>query len=86
LKADNDFISKPADNAEVIRNPYVLEFLGLEETAEYYETDLEELILSHLQQFMIELGTGFCFEVRQKRITFDNTYYRIDAIVIHASK
>jgi predicted nuclease of restriction endonuclease-like (RecB) superfamily len=63
---------KPLTNAEVIRNPYVLEFLDLDEKSEYSESDLEQQILTHLQEFLIELGTGFCFEARQKRITIDN--------------
>jgi len=74
---------KPIQPAEVIRDPYFLEFLGLKEESEYSETQLEELILNHLQQFLIELGTGFCFESRQKRITFDNTHYRIDLVFYH---
>jgi predicted nuclease of restriction endonuclease-like (RecB) superfamily len=73
----------PAQPADVIRDPYFLEFLGLEEKTEYSETELEELILNHLQQFLVELGTGFCFEARQKRITFDNTHYRIDLVFYH---
>ncbi|KAA6331781.1 hypothetical protein EZS27_019645 [termite gut metagenome] len=74
---------KPTEPAEVIRDPYFLEFLGLEEKSEYSESELEQLILNHLQQFLIELGTGFCFEARQKRITFDNTHYRIDLVFYH---
>ena len=74
---------KPAQNVDVIRDPYFLEFLGLKEETEYTETELEEAILNHLQQFLIELGTGFCFEARQKRITFDNTHYRIDLVFYH---
>ena len=74
---------KPAQNVDVIRDPYFLEFLGLEERSEYSESELEEAILNHLQQFLIELGTGFCFEARQKRITFDNTHYRIDLVFYH---
>ena len=74
---------KPAQNVDVIRDPYFLEFLGLEEKAEYSETELEELILNNLQKFLIELGTGFCFEARQKRITFDNAHYRIDLVFYH---
>ncbi|MEA5128664.1 MAG: PDDEXK nuclease domain-containing protein [Proteiniphilum sp.] len=68
---------KPAQNIDVIRDPYFLEFLGLEERSEYSESELEQAILDHLQKFLIELGTGFCYEARQKRITFDNTHYRI---------
>jgi len=71
---------KPALNEEIIRNPYVLEFLGLEEKSEYSETELEQQILNHLQEFLIGLGTGFCFEARQKRITFDNKHLRMDYI------
>jgi len=74
---------KPAQNMEVIRDPYFLEFLGLEERSAYSESELEQAILNHLQQFLIELGTGFCFEARQKRITFDNTHYRIDLVFYH---
>ena len=74
---------KPALNEEIIRNPYVLEFLGLKEEVEYSETELEQQILNHLQEFLIELGTGFCFEARQKRITFDNKHLRMDLIFYH---
>ena len=74
---------KPATNAEIIRNPFVMEFLGFPEKYEYSETDLEQQILNHLQQFLIELGTGFCFEARQKRITFNNRHYRIDLVFYH---
>ncbi len=67
----------------VFRNTYLLEFLGLEEQHAYTESDLEERIISNLQKFLIELGRGFCFEARQKRITFDNTHYRIDLVFYH---
>ena len=73
----------PTQTSDVIRDPYFLEFLDLEEKAEYSETELEKLILNNLQQFLVELGTGFCFEARQKRITFDNTHYRIDLVFYH---
>ncbi|MDR0873476.1 MAG: PDDEXK nuclease domain-containing protein [Prevotellaceae bacterium] len=74
---------KPAAAVDVIRDPYFLEFLGLEERPQYSESELEQAILNHLQHFLIELGTGFCFEARQKRITFDNTHYRIDLVFYH---
>ena len=74
---------KPTSTSEIMRNPIVLEFLDLEEKSEYSETDLETAILNHLQKFLIELGTGFCFEARQKRITFDNEHYRIDLVFYH---
>ena len=66
-----------------IRNPYLLEFLGLEEKPSYTETDLEAAIIAHLQSFLLEMGQGFCFEARQKRITFDNTHYHIDLVFYH---
>ena len=74
---------KPENSIDVIRNPFVLEFLGLEEKSQYSESDLERAILTHLQQFLMELGTGFCFEARQRRITFDNEHYRIDLVFYH---
>jgi len=74
---------KPATNAEIIRNPFVMEFMGFDEKSEYSETELEQQILNHLQEFLIELGTGFCFEARQKRITFNNRHYRIDLVFYH---
>ena len=61
----------------------MLEFLGLSEKAEYSESDLEQAIITHLQTFLLEMGKGFCFEARQKRITFGNTHYRIDLVFYH---
>ncbi len=71
---------KPED---VFRNTYMLEFLGLEEKTSYSESDLEESIITNLQNFLVEMGRGFCFEARQKRITFDNKHYRIDLVFYH---
>jgi predicted nuclease of restriction endonuclease-like (RecB) superfamily len=71
---------KPED---VFRNTYLLEFLGLEEKPSYNESDLEESIITNLQNFLIEMGRGFCFEARQKRITFGNKHYRIDLVFYH---
>lgn len=68
---------------DVFRNPYMLEFLGLAEKPEYSESDLEQAIIDHLQTFLLEMGIGFCFEARQKRITFGNTHYRIDLVFYH---
>ncbi|MDR1552600.1 MAG: PDDEXK nuclease domain-containing protein [Prevotellaceae bacterium] len=74
---------KPLNIKDIIRDPYFLDFLELDEKTEYSESQLETSILNHLQQFLTELGTGFCFEARQKRITFDNTHYRIDLVFYH---
>ena len=71
------------ETIDVIRNPYILEFLELEEKAEFSENDLEIAIINDLQGFLIELGRGFCFEARQKRITFDNKHYHIDLVFYH---
>jgi predicted nuclease of restriction endonuclease-like (RecB) superfamily len=75
--------NQPTRLSEYIRNPYLLEFLNIEEKAEYSENDLETAIISHLQDFLLELGHGFCFEARQKRISFDNRHYRIDLVFYH---
>ena len=68
---------------DLLRDPYVLEFTGLAERAEYAESDLERALLDHLQQFLLELGTGFCFEARQKRITVGNEHDYIDLVFYH---
>jgi len=69
-----------ADVADLLRDPYVLEFTGLGEREEYTESDLEKALLDHLQQFLLELGTGFCFEARQKRITVGTKHDYIDLV------
>jgi len=68
---------------DFFKNPYILEFLDLKQETEYTESDLEQAIINHLQVFLLELGKGFCFEARQKRITFDNTHYFIDLVFYH---
>lgn len=68
---------------DFFKNPYILEFLEHKQESDYSESDLEQAIINHLQTFLIELGKGFCFEARQKRITFDNTHYFIDLVFYH---
>ncbi|MBD2705300.1 DUF1016 family protein [Spirosoma sp. BT702] len=75
--------NQPAGLEDLIRNPYLLEFLGLQEKPEYTENDLEKAIIDNLQDFLLELGRGFCFEARQKRISFGNRHYRIDLVFYH---
>ena len=70
-------IEKPAD---VIKNPFVLEFLDLEEKNAYSEHALETAIIDHLEHFLLELGKGFLFEARQKRFTFDNDHFYVDLV------
>lgn len=65
---------------DIIRDPYVLEFLGLNPNDDFYESDLEEALITHLQKFLLELGRGFSFVARQKRITFDGRHFRIDLV------
>ena len=65
---------------DIIRDPYVLEFLGLEQNTDFYESDLEQALITHLQKFLLELGRGFSFVARQKRFTFDGRHFRIDLV------
>ena len=70
-------IEKPQD---AIKDPYVLEFIGLPEKSEYSESDLEQKLIDKLENFLLELGTGFTFVARQKKITFDEKNFRIDLV------
>jgi len=79
----NEIIQEDLAVNTFFRSPLVLDFLGLEEKQYYTENDLEEAIINNLQSFLMEVGHGFCFEARQKRITFDNTHYRIDLVFYH---
>lgn len=69
--------------ADMLRDPYVLEFTGLAERPEYLESDLESALLTHLQSFLLELGVGFCFEARQKRIAVGRQHDYIDLVFYH---
>jgi len=68
---------------DIIRDPYIFEFMGLKQSEVIPESSLEELLIKHLQEFLLELGKGFCFEARQKRITIDNKHYYIDLVFYH---
>lgn len=70
----------PTDAKEIIKDPMVLEFLGLKREAAYYEKDLETAIITHLQDFLLELGNGFSFVARQKRIHLDGDEFFIDLV------
>lgn len=74
---EGQVIEKPQD---VLKNPFVLEFLGMEEKAAYTESDLESAIISKLQNFLLELGKGFLFEARQKRFSFDERNFYVDLV------
>lgn len=71
---------KPTD---IIEDPVALEFLGLPVNASIAESDLESAILDNMETFLIELGRGFCFEARQKRILIDDDYFKVDLVFYH---
>lgn len=68
---------------DILHNPVTLEFLGMEQQDVYTETKLETAILNNLQRFLLEMGRGFCFEYRQKRILIDQDYFKADLIFYH---
>ncbi len=70
----------PVDAKEIIKDPMVLEFLGLEQKSNYYEKDLEQAIISNLQEFLLELGNGFSFVSRQQRIHIDGDDFFVDLV------
>jgi predicted nuclease of restriction endonuclease-like (RecB) superfamily len=67
----------------VIRDPYVFEFLGLKPAEVMGESELEDQLLDKLQEFLLELGNGFCFEARQRRILIGDTYHFVDLVFYH---
>lgn len=77
LSEKGQIFEKPKD---AIKDPYVLEFLGLSEKSAYSENDLEEELIGKLEHFLLELGTGFTFVSRQQRISFDEKHFRIDLV------
>ena len=77
LSEQGQIIEQPKD---IIKDPYILEFLGLPELHQYSESQLEEEIIDKLEHFLLELGHGFTFVARQQRITFDDKHFRIDLV------
>src|SRR5690606_23620288 len=65
---------------DAIKDPYILEFIGLPEHSSYSENDLEQELIDKLEHFLLELGNGFTFVARQKRISFDDRHFRIDLV------
>jgi predicted nuclease of restriction endonuclease-like (RecB) superfamily len=87
LSRDKDGVKKLAAQGQLVartedllKEPYVLEFLGLDEKAKYSESDLESAIIDKLEHFLLELGKGFLFEARQKRFTFDEEHFFVDLV------
>ena len=77
LAQEGNVIEKPAD---IVKQPTVLGFLGLEESEKFSETDLESAIIDKLQKFLLELGKGYLFEARQKRFSYDEENFYVDLI------
>ncbi len=70
----------PHDPKQIIKDPMVLEFLGLKRESAYYEKELEQAIISHLQEFLLEMGNGFSFVARQKRLHLDGDEFFVDLV------
>lgn len=68
---------------DILHEPVTLEFLGFKSKETWTESDLEEAIINHMQEFLLEMGNGFCFEARQKRILIDTDYFKADLIFYH---
>lgn len=77
LAEEGQLIEKPQD---AVKDPYILEFIGLPEHNTYSESDLEQKLIDKLEHFLLELGTGFTFVARQSRISFDDKHFRIDLV------
>lgn len=78
LAEEGQKVEKPTD---ILKDPVVLEFVGLKADAAYSETDLEGAIISKLQDFLLEMGKGFLFEARQKRFTFEERHFYVDLVL-----
>ncbi|MBP6455093.1 MAG: DUF1016 family protein [Chitinophagaceae bacterium] len=77
LSTNGQTLEKPQD---AIKDPYILEFIGLPENSNYSESDLEQKLIDKLEHFLLELGNGFTFVARQNRISFDDKHFRVDLV------
>ena len=73
-------IEQKSEYESIIKDPYVLEFLNLPANEHFYESDLEQALIDHLQKFLLELGRGFSFVALQKHINFDGRHFYIDLV------
>jgi len=80
LAREGQEIQKPTD---LVKDPYILEFTGLPEAAEWQESDLEQALMDRLQQFLLELGRDLFFAARQRRITIDGDHFYVDLVFYH---
>ena len=79
-KKKDSFDPRKMKPEDVLKDPYILEFTGLEERTEFSESEPESRLLDHLQEFLLELGKGFAFIGRQVRFTFDERHFRVDLV------
>lgn len=77
LARKGQIVSRPGD---VLKEPLVLEFLGLDEQSRYSESDIEKAVIDRIEHFLLELGKGFLFEARQRRFTFDGDHFFVDLV------
>jgi len=75
--------TEKSTSLDIIKSPFTFEFLGLKAEDVVYESDLEQALIEHLEEFLMELGRGFCFEARQKRIIIGNEYFFCDLVFYH---
>ena len=80
VKGEIQTLEPKTEPSYILKDPYILEFLNLKQNNAYYEKDLEQGLLDNLQEFLLELGKGFSFVARQKRITIDGDHYYIDLV------
>lgn len=79
-EADKPKAGEIDDPREIIRDPYILDFIGIPQGEHFLENDIEQMLIDKLQHFLLELGKGFTFVARQKRISFDNDHFYIDLV------
>ena len=86
-KGNHDVIDDTAkkepsfDPKDIIKDPYILEFAGLKPDSSFYESDLEEALITHLNEFLLELGSGFAFVARQRRFDMDGRNFYVDLVL-----
>ena len=71
----------PFNPQDIIKDPYVLEFTGLRADSAFYESDLESALITHLNEFLLELGNGFAFVARQRRFDMDGRNFYVDLVL-----
>ena len=83
LIAEVQHASEKQKTIDVIKSPFTFEFLGIKSKDVVYESDLEQAIMDNLQDFLLEMGNGYCFEFRQKKILIEDDYFFIDLVFYH---